>query len=81
MQLRIRVKPNAKKFAIVCKNGILIHATGKPERNRVNIEITRELSRLLNRRVWIRAGMQSRDKILEVEGDEREILEKISGLC
>lgn len=81
MQLRIRVRTNARKFAITYKNGIVIHATEKPQRDRVNIEITQELSRIFNRRVWIKAGMHGRDKIIEVEGSEDEILEKLQRFC
>lgn len=81
MQIRVRVKTNARKFAIKCKNGIVIHATEKPQRDRVNVEITQQLSRIFNRRVWIKAGMHSRDKIIEVDGNEEEILEKLRTFC
>ena len=81
MQLRIKVKTSSKKFAINCKNGIVIHATQKPLHNKVNVEIVTELTKVFNRRVWIKAGMKSRDKIIEVDGSEEEIIEKLRKFC
>ena len=82
MQFGVRVRTSAKKFAISYKNntGIIIHATEKAQRNRVNIEITKELTLIFNLRVIIRAGLNSRDKIIEVEGNEEEILQRLHSI-
>ncbi|MBS3067111.1 DUF167 domain-containing protein [Candidatus Micrarchaeota archaeon] len=80
MQFEAKVKTNSRKFAIRYKNGIVIHATQRPMHNKVNIEIIKELSCIFNRRVWIKAGMQSHNKIIEVDGDENEILERLQSI-
>lgn len=80
MQFEAKVKTNSRKFAIKYNNGIVIHATERPMRNKVNIEIIKELSCIFNRRVWIKAGMQSQNKIIEVDGNESEILERLQSI-
>jgi len=81
MQFEIKVKANSKRFSISYKNGIIIHATERPVHNKVNVEITKELTKIFNRRVWIKAGMYSREKIIEVEGNEQEIMERLQSVC
>ena len=67
--------PRSKKFAVeLLKDGSLkVYATQKPEHGKVNAEIIRELGSLLEKEVCIVKGGKSRNKIIEVNGDEKEI--------
>lgn len=82
MQFEIKVVPNSKRFAIKIKATeydvtITVYATQKPAHHKVNIELIKELTKLFNRRVYIKGGLQSRNKLVEVDGTEDEIFEKL----
>ena len=80
MLLRIHVNLNSKKFELFEKNGRLIaNVKSKPEENKANIELITELSKLLERNVKLIRGAKERNKILEIEGEEKEILQLLAG--
>ena len=82
MILRANVKPNSHEF-IVKLNGdkLEIDCTQRPERGAVNREILVELSQLLKTQVRIIKGLKSRNKIIEINCDEKKIGEKIKRFC
>ena len=77
MQFQATVKTRSKKFAIEFRGDILIHATETAKNNKVNIEIIKELTKIFNRRVSIKAGLTSRRKVIEVEDNESYVFERI----
>lgn len=82
MQLWVKVVPNSKKFAAQFKtNGeMAVHATEEPERGKVNLEIIKELGKMLGMQVRIIRGATSRRKLLEIDGEEDKIMEKLNGM-
>ncbi len=86
MQFEINVVPNSKRFAIKFRTNtydttIVVYATEKRVHNRVNIELIKELTKLFNRRVYIKGGLQSRNKLVEVDGSEEEVFERLRAHC
>ncbi|MBI5051413.1 DUF167 domain-containing protein [Candidatus Micrarchaeota archaeon] len=78
MNIWATVTPNSKSFSVRIEGvGIRIRATEEPEKGRVNAEIIRELGRITECRVIIIRGHKSRRKLLGVDGNEEEILERI----
>ena len=67
--ITIFVKPNAPKFKLEFDGGeIVVYATKEPEKGRVNKEILKEFSKLLNVKVEIASGATSRQKMLFAKG-------------
>jgi len=79
MKLRIKVLPRSKKFAVelLPDRSLKVYATQKPEQGKVNAEIIRELGSLLEKEIYITKGSKSRNKVIEVKGDEKEILRRL----
>ena len=74
MQLEITVVPKSRAFRIEKKDGkIKIHLRSAPESNKANLELIRELKKLLKADVRIVAGLSSRRKILEIALDEEQL--------
>ncbi len=78
MRLEIRVVPNAKKFSVLLKDGLIrVHVSAKAEDNNANAELVERLSEALGKKVSIARGAKGRAKVLEIEGNEDEILGKM----
>lgn len=68
MILEVSVVPNSPKFSVSYKNGRLkVMLTSEPERNRANIELILNLSKLLGKQVRIVSGLTSKRKKLSVD--------------
>ncbi|HLD05000.1 MAG TPA: DUF167 domain-containing protein [Candidatus Nanoarchaeia archaeon] len=66
--LAVRVKPGAKKTEILSKEDIWeIAVAAPPDKNKANKELIRFLSKHLKRKVRIKSGHKSRDKLLILE--------------
>ena len=79
MLLRIHVNPNSKKFELFEKNGrIIADVKSKPEGNKANIELITELSKMLGRNVKLIRGAKEKNKVLEIDGDEKDVKELFS---
>jgi uncharacterized protein (TIGR00251 family) len=69
-KFKIIVKTNAKENTIVGydkeKEAYLIDIKAKPEDNKANLEIIKFLSKSLKKRVIIKSGLKSKEKIIEV---------------
>jgi len=73
MILEISVVPNSPKFSVSYKNGRLkVMLTSEPEKNRANIELIQNLSKLLGKQVRIVSGLTSKRKKLAVDMTEGE---------
>lgn len=82
MKLKIRVVPNSNQFKLKeTKDGFVIYTKSKAEKGKANIEIVQELKRRLRREVRILSGVKSRKKVVEIGGEEKEILEKFKSHC
>lgn len=77
----IFVKPNSKRFQVKIEDdGLVVFCREIPTKGRVNRELTKELSRLFERKVEILSGFSSRQKkilISDIDVDEvSDILSK-----
>ena len=77
MRLEITVVPKSGGFKVEVKEGrIKVFLKSAPESNKANIELQKEMQRLLKADVRIVFGLTSRRKILEV-GLSKEELKKV----
>ncbi len=78
--LRVRIKTGCSRFGVtISSDHITIETTERPQKNRANLEIQKELSRLFRKRVTIESGHKTNKKILRVEGaTAREIRDLLS---
>lgn len=75
MRITLRVTPNAKAFRIEEKQGeFRIYVKEKAEDNKANIALCKELKKLLKKEVTLVTGAKNRNKVLEIEGTEEEVL-------
>lgn len=74
MLVEITVVPGSGSFrlAIGKDGGLKVFLKSRPEGNRANIELVKELSRALGKPVRIARGLSSRHKTLELAVSESE---------
>ena len=69
--LKILVKPNAKKtqlmYYVADREAVRIDVKAKPEDNEANIEIVKFFSKLLKKKVLIKTGLKSKEKLLLIQ--------------
>jgi len=76
--ITIFVKPNSPKFSIARDgNEIVVHSTEEPVKGKVNKEIIKEFSKLLQTNVELVSGVTSRQKQLVVQGLTRSQVEQL----
>lgn len=68
--IAILVKTNSPKTEIVGydydKKVLRVNVHAKPEDNEANVEVVKLFSKLLKRKIIIKSGMRSREKLLEI---------------
>ena len=68
--LKILARPNSSKTMIVgwdeLRSALRVNVHAKPEDNEANIEIVKFFSKLLKKKVVIKSGLRSREKILHI---------------
>lgn len=75
MLLHVKVVPNSREFRIENKGGEWkIFLTEPADRNKANVELVKKLERATGRKVRILRGGTGKRKVLEIEGEETEIL-------
>ena len=66
--LRIIVKPNANKSEILgydeSRQAVKVAIAAQPEKGKANKEVIKFFSKLLKRKIEIKSGLKSREKIL-----------------
>jgi uncharacterized protein (TIGR00251 family) len=66
--LKILVKPNSPKTEVVKydaeRKALRVNIHAKPEDNEANIEVIKFFSKLLKKKVTIKSGIRSREKLL-----------------
>lgn len=69
--IKVIVKPNSPKNEIICfdknKQAYKINIKAKAENNKANKELIKFLSKTLNKKVKIKKGIKSREKIINIE--------------
>lgn len=82
MYLEVRVVPNAKKFSVSVKENLIkIYVQAKAENNEANKELVQELTKLIGKKALLVKGAKSKRKVIEVEGEENEVLGKIQEIA
>jgi len=68
--LKIIVKPNSPKTEIISWDennlALKVNVHARPEDNKANIELIKYFSKLLKRKVSIKSGLRSKEKILKL---------------
>ena len=66
--LRIIVKPNANKSEILgydeSRQAVKVAIAAQPEKGKANKEVIKFFSKLLKRKIEIKSGLKSREKVL-----------------
>jgi uncharacterized protein len=76
--ITIFVKPNSSKFKIELDGDeIVVHSTEEPVKGRVNKEILKEFTKLLQVKVELASGATSRQKQLFVKGISKNHAEQL----
>ena len=76
--ISVFVKPNSAKFKVELDGEeIVLHCTEEPVKGKVNKEIIKELSRLLQTKVELVSGVTSRQKKLFVKGLRKKQAEEL----
>ena len=66
MIIKAKIKTNSKEFKIIKKkNEWIIYVKSKPEQNKANLEIIKEISKKYERCKIIK-GLKSKNKLLEI---------------
>ena len=74
MRIEVTVVPKSGRFALERKEGkIKIYLRSAPESNKANIELIKEMKKLLGADVRIVAGGRSKRKVLEIQISEEEL--------
>ena len=78
--ITVFVKPNAPKFQIIVDGDeIVVHSTEEPVRGRVNKQILKEFSKLLQTEIELVSGATARQKMLLAKGLGKGEVERL--LC
>lgn len=68
LMVEVSVKPNSPKFKVENKGKIIVYCKSKPEDNKANIEIKKELEKLFKTEVKIIKGLKSKRKTILIRG-------------
>lgn len=70
-RLGIIVKPNSPKNEVVSydasRNALRVNIAAPADKNKANIKIISFFSKLLKKKVRIKSGLKSKEKLLEIE--------------
>jgi len=72
--LTVRAKPNSSKFSVDVGNEIVISCKSPPKNNKANVEIVKELRRMLKKDVTIESGLKSKKKRIKIHNITRQEL-------
>lgn len=81
MRLRIRVKPKSGEDSISLDGEtVLVSVREAPERGAANTAVLKLIRKKLGMQARLVHGMSSRNKTVEIPGNEAEIMKKIANL-
>jgi uncharacterized protein len=78
--LRLRVSTGKKEFCIEWKTDekiLFVETKSNPTKGKANKEILKELKKLFGAEVKLISGFKSKEKILEINSPEKNVMEKI----
>ncbi len=80
MRIQVTVVPKSGPFRIERKadGSLKIHLRSAPESNKANMELVKEMRRLLKAEVHIISGLTSRRKVLDISLPEADFLSRCS---
>lgn len=82
MRITVRVIPNAKTFGIEKREGMfVVRVNEQPEKGKATEALLKGLSKVLEHKVVLVRGNTSRNKVIEIEGEESSILRKLEQAC
>jgi uncharacterized protein len=68
--VKIIVKPNSTKTEIIKwnknKKALIVNVKSPPEKGKANVEIVKFFSKLIKKKVLIKSGLTSKEKILKI---------------
>ena len=77
--IRVRVKPDSKRFALARKGGqLILEVTSPPKEGKANLEIVKGLKRMFGKDVEIVKGFRSREKVVLIKGSKKEEIMRFS---
>jgi hypothetical protein len=80
--IKINVVPRSKRQTVVMKNGqVTVTLISPPEGGKANIELVKFLKKTLKLQATLVSGATSRTKVLEIAGEENEVLQKLRGMA
>ena len=79
LKIKATIRPKSGKFSVTEHDGrYIICLKSAPEKNKANIELIKELSRLTKRKVTITQGLKSKIKVLNIPDYTEEEFLKIT---
>lgn len=70
-RLKIIVKPNSSRNELIGydenKGALRVNISAPAEDNKANIEVIKFFSKLLKKKITIKSGLKSKEKLLEIE--------------
>lgn len=78
MKIEVKVVPGSREFGLEeTPDGWKARVKAKAERNRANLELLRGLGKIAGCRAMLLRGGTARKKVIEIEGEEEEILQRL----
>ncbi|HIJ10735.1 TPA: DUF167 domain-containing protein [Candidatus Woesearchaeota archaeon] len=72
-KVRIKVIPNSSRTELVDDNRLKLYLKAVPEKNKANMQIITFFKKKFNRKVLIKSGLKSREKVLLVIPQSKSI--------
>ena len=71
--IKIKVKPNSGKQEVIenkNSDGYIVNLKSAPENNKANVELIKVLEKHFKKKIKIKSGFTSKNKLIEVEENE-----------
>jgi uncharacterized protein (TIGR00251 family) len=80
MRISVAVVPKSGSFRVERKEGgsLKVYLRSAAESNKANMELVKEMRRLLRAEVRIASGLKSRHKVLEIALSEEELFTRLA---
>ena len=78
MKLEVKVVPGSREFGLEeTPDGWKVRVKARAEKNRANLELLRGLEKVTGCRTRLLRGGTARRKVIEIEGKEGEVLQRL----
>lgn len=68
--IKIKVKPNSSENSVEEGDVLVVRVKAKAENNKANVEVVKLLSKYFGKKVRIKRGKSSSNKVIEFENDK-----------